>query len=199
MAPLRGRRLQTAEPAAFEGANPSVSAASPTVVVPGMGRLSYNRGMPPLPLPVAEFLKGRTFAVAGVSRESGQTANHIYRKLRASGYDVVPVNPKAPEVEGVTCYPTILAIEKPIDGVVVATPPSASVEIVRQCAARGVSRVWFHRSVGQGSVSDEAVAECHARGLSCIVGGCPLMYCEPVDPVHRCMRWILSWGTRIPG
>jgi uncharacterized protein len=151
-----------------------------------------------IPSSVAAFLAGRRFAVAGVSREHGQPANHIFRKLRASGYDVWPVNPRSDEVEGVRAYASVRALPEPVDGVVIATPPAAALEVVRDCADRGVRQVWFHRSVGQGSVSREAVDECRARGLTCIVGGCPLMYCEPVDPVHRCMRWVLGWGTRLP-
>jgi hypothetical protein len=34
--------------------------------------------------------------------------------------------------------------------------------------------------------------------LQCIVGGCPLMYCEPVDLPHRCMRWLLRMGGKVP-
>lgn len=146
------------------------------------------------------FLAGRRFAVAGVSRSPGSTGNHVFRKLVGAGYDVVPLNPHATELEGVRCFPRAGAIvAPPLDGVVIATTPAAAIDVVRDCADCGVQRVWFHRSVGQGSASDEAVAECHARGLSCIVGGCPLMYCEPVDPVHRCMRWFLGWGRQIPG
>jgi hypothetical protein len=32
-----------------------------------------------------------------------------------------------------------------------------------------------------------------------IVGGCPLMYCQPVDFAHRCFRWWLRWQHRVPG
>jgi predicted CoA-binding protein len=35
-----------------------------------------------LPEPVAEFLRGKRIAVAGVSREPAQPANAVYRKLR---------------------------------------------------------------------------------------------------------------------
>jgi hypothetical protein len=31
-----------------------------------------------------------------------------------------------------------------------------------------------------------------------VVGGCPLMYCGPVDPFHRCMRAWLGWRGRVP-
>ena len=151
-----------------------------------------------LPEPVAEFLRGNRFAVAGVSRDPGQAANAVYRKLRASGYEVYPVNPNAPETEGATCYPNVGAIPAPIDGVVIVTHPSISVEVVRQCAERGVRQVWLHRSFGQGSVSEEAIRECETRDIKCLVGGCPLMYCNPVDIGHRCMRWWFHLQGRVP-
>jgi uncharacterized protein len=152
-----------------------------------------------MPSNVAEFLAGKRFAVAGVSRQSQRAANAVFRKLRSSGFEVFPVNPNATEVEEVRCYPNLAAIPGSIDGVVIATHPRNALEIVRQCSEQGVRRVWFHRSFGIGSVSDEGVRECKARGIQCIVGGCPLMYCEPVDLGHRCFRWWLRLGGRVPG
>ena len=154
--------------------------------------------MPSLPDSVADFLRGKRIAVAGVSRNGKEVANAIFRKLRDCGYETLPVNPAAAEVEGVRCFPNLGAIPGTVDGVVVVTHPKVSLELVRQCAECGISRVWFHRSFGQGSVSEEAVRECQARGVHCIVGGCPLMYCEPVDGAHRCFRWLLRWMGRIP-
>jgi predicted CoA-binding protein len=155
--------------------------------------------MTSLPKPVAEFLAGKRIAVAGVSRDSRQAANAVYRKLLQAGHEVFPVNPNAAEVEGTACYPSVAEIPGPVDGVVVATHPRQAVDVVRQCAARGIGRVWFHRSFGDGSVSLEAVRECAALGLTALVGGCPLMYCEPIDFGHRCMRWWLRRGGRVPG
>ena len=155
--------------------------------------------MAKLPDAVAAFLRGKRLAVAGVSRQPCQAANAIYRKLRTSGFEVFAVNPKAVEVEGARCYPDLPCIPGKLDGLVIATHPDVSVELVRQCAERGVSQVWFHRSFGSGSVSNEAIRECQLRGIKCIVGGCPLMYCEPVDFAHRCMRWLLRRHGRVPG
>ncbi len=155
--------------------------------------------MATLPTPVAQFLSSRRIAVAGVSRDQRQAANAVYRKLKAAGYEVVPVNPNATEAEGARCYPDLRSIPEAIDGVVVATHPNVATQVVRACAERGVKNVWFHRSFGQGSVSDEAVRECEARGINCIVGGCPLMYCEPVDVGHKCIRWLLRFRGRVPG
>ena len=154
--------------------------------------------MTKIPESVATFLRGKRIAVAGVSRQPNQAANAVFRKLRASGYDVFPINPNAREVEGVPCYPDLAAVPGQLDGVVIATAPDASVEIVRQCVARGVRQVWFHRSFGSGSVSDAAVRDCHAHGIDCIVGGCPLMFCQPVDVGHKCMKWWLQRQHRVP-
>lgn len=151
------------------------------------------------PESIAEFLRGKRIAVAGVSRRGRQPANAIYRKLRSSGYEVIPVNPNASEVEGVICYPDLTSISGNVDGVVVATHPNVSADIVRQCHARGIPRLWLHRSFGQGSVSEAAIRESEALRIQCIVGGCPLMYCAPIDIGHRCMRWWLRWLGRLPG
>lgn len=154
--------------------------------------------MAKIPHSIENFLRGKRIGVAGVSRNRNQPANAIYRRLRDAGYQVFPVNPKADELEGAPCYPDVVSLPEPIDGVVVATHPNVAVEVVRQCGERGVGSVWFHRSFGAGSVSEEAVRECEELGLDCIVGGCPLMFCEPIDFGHKCMRWWLQRRGRVP-
>jgi len=150
------------------------------------------------PESVAAFLSGRRIGVAGVSREPAQAANAIFRKLKGAGYDVFPINPRAKEAEGVTCYRDVGDVPGRLDGVVIATAPSVSAAVVRRCHECGVPRVWLHRSFGDGSVSDQAVRDCAALGVDCIVGGCPMMFCEPVDFGHRCMRWWLQHQGRVP-
>jgi predicted CoA-binding protein len=154
--------------------------------------------MAQMPELVADFLRGRRIAVAGVSRGADTAANAVYRKLRDCGYEVFPVNPNASQVEGVTCHPDLASVPGDLDGVVVATHPDVSVQIVQQAAERRLRRVWFHRSFGQGSVSAAAVRECAQREVPCIVGGCPLMWRQPVDFGHRCMRAWLGWRGRLP-
>ena len=121
--------------------------------------------MPTVPQPVAEFLQSRRIAVAGVSRTNG-VGNAVLNKLRASGYSVVPINPNAPEVEGMTCYPDLASIPEAPDAVVFASHPRYASYMVRQCAERGVRKVWFHRSFGEGSVSAEALRVCTTSGLA---------------------------------
>jgi len=150
-----------------------------------------------IPERVAEFLAGRRIVVAGVSRKPQHFANAIFRKFHDAGYEVLALNPNAEEVEGFHSYPSLAAVPGQVHGIVAAMHPRFGIDLVRQAAERGIDRIWFHRLMGPGSVSNEALGECRARGIHCIVGGCPMMYVGPVDPAHRCMRWLLGWNRRI--
>jgi predicted CoA-binding protein len=155
--------------------------------------------MPSTPPRVAAFLEGRRIAVAGVSRSGKTPANAIFQRLRDVGHDVFAVNPNAQEIAGERSYPDVRSVPGPVHGLMVVTHPDAAPAVVRDALDAGVKHVWFHRSFGTGSVSDAAVELCHRAGVEPIVGGCPMMYCGPVDPVHRAFRWLLRLRRRVPG
>ena len=148
---------------------------------------------------VREFLAHQRIAVAGVSRtDTNEAANLNYRRLRDLGYQVFAVNPNAASVEGDRCYENLAAIPGGVEAVVIATHPEVTPEIARQCVDLGIAQVWMHRSFGEGSVADEAVALCEANGIRVIAGGCPMMFLSPVDLGHRCMRWFLNLTGKLP-
>ncbi|GAB4462625.1 MAG: hypothetical protein Kow0031_41120 [Anaerolineae bacterium] len=147
---------------------------------------------------VDDFLAQKRIAVAGVSRGGNAPANIIYKKLRDSGYEVFAINPNAPEIDGAPCYPNLAAVPGGVDGVVAAAHPDVTPQLVRECADLGIPRLWIHRSFGQGSFSDEAVALGKAQNVAVIPGGCPMMFCQPVDLAHKCFRWWLSVTGSLP-
>lgn len=147
---------------------------------------------------IDDFLAQKRIAVAGVSRSNDQAANLIYRKLRDAGYRVFAVNPNAEEVEGDSAWPDLASLPEKPDGVVAATAPAATVEVVRQAIGQGIPRVWMHRSFGEGSVSKEAVELCREHGIAVIPGACPMMYCQPVDVGHKCIRFLLKLTGGLP-
>jgi len=154
--------------------------------------------MPTLKESVDDFLAQKRIAVLGVSRGGREAANTVYRKLRGAGYQVFAVNPNADEVEGDTCYPNLTSIPGGVESVVIATTPEVTESVVRDCAEQGISRVWMHRSFGKGSVSQAAADFCRDSNITVIPGGCPMMFCAPVDFGHTCMRWILNLTGGLP-
>jgi predicted CoA-binding protein len=150
---------------------------------------------------VHDFLALKRIAVAGVSRDKRQhpAATLIYHRLKNTGHEVVPLNPKLQSFEGDRCYPNLQSIPGRVDGVLIVTRPETTERIVRDCSEAGVARVWMHRSLGKGSsVSPEAVEYCRHHDISVIAGACPMMYGGNVDFGHTCMRWILKLTGGLP-
>ncbi len=132
---------------------------------------------------------GQTQAVSRADVSKGKTDGHQLC-LIYSGYDLEWIAAgRATASQNVS---------EPIDGVVISTRPEVTGQIVQECAEVGVSRVWMHRSFGQGSVSDEATKFCQDHNITVIPGGCPMMFCEPVDFGHKCMRWFLGLTGGLP-
>ena len=147
----------------------------------------------------AEFLTRKRIAVTGVSRKPTQHgSNIVYRRLRERGYDVFAINPNAAEVEGDRCFHDLKSIPGGVDAVVIGTRPERALATMRECADLGIEQVWMHRSIGGGSVSEEAAAWGRQRGMRVIAGGCPLMFDPASDPGHKLMRSLLTLTGKVP-
>ncbi|HVP38653.1 MAG TPA: CoA-binding protein [Candidatus Saccharimonadales bacterium] len=144
------------------------------------------------------FFEARRIAVAGASRTPASPGHAILLKLRALGYEAIPVNPAASTLAGVPCYPDLASVPGGVEAVVVATPPQATEQVVRECHRLGIGKVWIHRALGPGSASAAAVEFCREHGIAVIAGACPLMFCRAADLPHRCMRGILGLFGQLP-
>ena len=150
---------------------------------------------------VQDFLAQKRIAIAGVSRENRHhpVGNLIYQRLKSTGHEVFPLNPHMQTFEGAPCYPDVQSIPGGVDGVVIITRPETTAQIVRDCSAAGVRRVWMHQSVASSSsVSSEAVDYCRQHGITVIAGACPMMFGPGVDFGHTCMRWFLKLRGGLP-
>lgn len=139
---------------------------------------------------IEEFLAHRHFAFVGALRDPKQFGNAVYRHLRDGGRTLYPVHPIAAEIEGDIAFARMADVPDPVDGVVVMVKPDAAEQVVREAIQRGVPRVWLHRGVGTGAVSERAVELCREAGVAVVDGACPLMFAEPVGAFHRLHRLI---------
>ena len=145
--------------------------------------------MPTLEVAAREFLANKCIAVAGVSRKGGAAANMIYKRLRKLGYDAYAINPSADFVEGDACYPNLKAIERQVDAVIIATPQQQARAIIEECGGLGIRHVWIHGVFASPGAPDDAIAAARERGIRLIAGSCPMLFMQPTDPAHRCLRW----------
>jgi predicted CoA-binding protein len=136
------------------------------------------------------FLACRRIAVVGVSRDRRGFSRSLAEELARRGYDVVPVNPLGGDpVAGVRCVRRVQDITPPPEAALLLTAPEATEQVVRDCAASGVRRVWMHRGMGPGAASPAAIAYCRDAGMELVTDACPFMYLTGASFVHRAHRW----------
>lgn len=139
---------------------------------------------------IREFLSQRRLAMVGVSHDQKDFSRALFREFRERGYEVVPVNPSAKEIEGQACYASVAEVQPPVATVLVMTPPAVTEAVVRGCAGAGVQRVWMFRGGGTGAVSPAAVEFCESKGIAVIAGECPFMFLPGAGWVHRFHGWL---------
>jgi hypothetical protein len=133
---------------------------------------------------IQDFLAQKRIAMVGVSRNPRDFSVMLFKELVSRGYDVVPVNPRVPEVQGRRCFARVQDIQPAVDAVLLMTSPGVTEVVVGDCAAAGVKRVWMYRAGGTGAVSDKAIAFCRERGIAVVPGECPYMFL-PHAGLHR--------------
>ncbi|TMR95181.1 GNAT family N-acetyltransferase [Nonomuraea basaltis] len=89
---------------------------------------------------IARLLTPGSVAVIGASREPGGVGQTVLRNLLAADFTgpVYPVHREARAVAGVRAYPSVTAIDGDVDLAVVAVPAESVVDVVKECAEKGV-------------------------------------------------------------
>jgi len=91
-------------------------------------------------LSLSTFFRPKGVALVGASRDPAKLGYAVLRNLMQHGYTgpVYPVNPKADEILGARCYPSILEVPDPVELVVIIAPAAATPPILQQCGQRGI-------------------------------------------------------------
>lgn len=89
---------------------------------------------------IARLLTPGSVAVIGASREPGGVGQAVLRNLLGADFTgpVYPVHREVRAVAGVRAYPSITAIEDQVDLAVVAVPADSVIDVVKECAEKGV-------------------------------------------------------------
>jgi acetyltransferase len=110
------------------------------------------------------LLHPRRIALIGASPRLG-FANSIQIMLEGGGYDgeLLPVNPRYEEIRGRRCYPSLDAIPGHVDLAIVVVPAAATMDVLEQCAAKGVGAISMIASgFGEKADDPESVGRQHA-------------------------------------
>jgi uncharacterized protein len=113
-------------------------------------------------------------AVVGASNDPRRPSYGVFRDLRAAGYDVVPVNPNANEVDGTPCHPTVtaaVAATGPVDIVDVFRRAEDCIEPAREAVAVGARCLWLQLGIASRAAGRIA----HDGGLAVVMDRCTIV------------------------
>lgn len=102
----------------------------------------------------------KSIAIVGASPNPEKLGHVILKNLVEGGFGgkIYPVNPKYKEILGLKCYDNLLSINGKLDLAIIATPAETSIEILTQCAKKGVKGVILLSS-GFSEVGNFALEE----------------------------------------
>ena len=122
--------------------------------------------------PNAEFMEKfftpQSVALVGASATPGKIGNSVLDSIAKHDYKgkVYPINPKADEILGIKCYPSLETIQDPIDLVVVCVDLSVTPPVLEACAKKGIHSVVIVSGGGKELGGERAAMEAEIKRLS---------------------------------
>jgi predicted CoA-binding protein len=107
----------------------------------------------------------KVVAIIGASTNPRKFGNKALRAFRHQGYQVIPINPHASEVEGLKAYASVLDVPHAIDMATFYVPPEIGEAIIEDVAAKQIPEVWLN----PGAESPALVSRARALKIRPIV------------------------------
>jgi len=90
---------------------------------------------------LSSFLSPQSIALIGASSGTEKIGGRLMASILRHGYEgrLYPVNPLRNEVHGIPTVSSVEALPEPVDLAIICIPANAVLDVVQQCAAKGVS------------------------------------------------------------
>jgi predicted CoA-binding protein len=142
---------------------------------------------------ITKFLECKRVAIVGVSRQPQHFSRALWRECLAKGYDPVPVNPQAAEIDGRKCFACLADIDPSVEAALLMTgTQGATDQAVRECNQTHIRNIWIYKSVHDGKDHERAVESCRLRGTTVVEGYCPMMFLPQPVIFHRVHRLLMK-------
>ena len=147
---------------------------------------------------IQEFLTLKRWAIIGVSRNPKEFSRVLFNDMRKYGYDVVPINSKTTEIEGVPCFHSIGEVNPLVDVALLLAAKEDSETIVKECDQAGIRHIWLYGIGTDGLVNQSALKYCQENGIAVIAGYCPYMFLKNSPFFHKMHCWFLKLSGAYP-
>ena len=123
-----------------------------------------------------EYLQGilssiKTIAMVGASPDKTKFSYGVLRVLSETGYDMIPVNPRPNlhEIRNLKVYPSLKAIDRPVDMVEVFRKSEDLYKITEEAIAINAKVLWAQIGV----IDHDAAKLAEEAGLKVVMNRCP--------------------------
>jgi acyl-CoA synthetase (NDP forming) len=146
--------------------------------------------------PLEDVLHPKSVAVAGASNVG--SGGRFVTALRELGFkgNIYPVHPKYKEVHGAKCYPSVSDIPGPVDHVISSIPATQVLNLLDDCAKKGVKSIHFFTARFSETGRPDAIAlekevlrRAKKAGIRLIGPNCMGIYYP---------AWGLGWNLGMP-
>lgn len=110
------------------------------------------------------MLEKKVWAVVGANDNPQKYGNMIYRKLKANGYRVYPVNPLYETIEGDKCYKDLASLPDKPEVIDMVVSPKRGIPVINEAAELGIKNIWLQ----PGTYNDELMKLIDEKGLTAV-------------------------------
>ena len=113
----------------------------------------------------------KTIAMVGASPDKTKFSYGVLRVLSETGYEIIPINPRPglKEIRGLKVYPSLEAVDRPIDMVDVFRRAQDLPQVAQEAVNVGAKVLWGQ--IGVKNIEAARIAE--EAGLKVVMDRCP--------------------------
>ncbi len=147
---------------------------------------------------IEAFLSSKKFTFVGLSTEEKHFSRMVLSEFVKRDFDVVGVNPKAKEIDGVRCYNSVNELDDNSENIFLMLPPPVKHELITNITKNNVKRIWSYGMNGKSTLTEQSKKYLEEKEIKLIDGYCPLMFVSNSGFIHSVHGSLLKLFGRYP-
>jgi len=147
---------------------------------------------------VEDFLSNKKMVMIGMSRNPKDYTRNLSRDLALRGYEIIPVNPNASEINGKKCFSNIAEVDEKVDAVLIFTKGETLSVNLDEAINKGIKHIWLNFDKPLTPELKGKVEKYGEQGVNIIHGFCPYMFIENPQFFHKLHRFFAKRFGQFP-
>lgn len=124
---------------------------------------------------IDNFIKARSIAIAGVSRNSQSFSAQVVTHLSKQDYELMLINPAFDDSSDPHKFKQVSDLPNKVNHLLILTPSAQTYGIIQQAIEKGIKNIWIQ----QQSETPDALLLAKSSNLNIVYGQCIFMFTNP--------------------